>query len=192
MAEAFGLAANIVSIIHITSEVTKRLNDFKKTADGVPRALQVISNELPTLSYTLKKIHTADEEGRISEDSREALEPLLTDLEAQITALAGIIDKLRPKDSSKMARNLKVAKSFLYDDDVKFCEKAIRGYISTLSLERIVSGPGKDVAGEFTNALPTYQYGSDMSQRCTVLLSQDSFVPSDKMLTLSNGQYLQS
>jgi hypothetical protein len=147
MAEAFGLAANIISIVHITSQVIKRLNDFKNTADGVPRALQALSNELPTLKLTLSKVHKADEEGCIPDDSKAALKPLLAGLEAEISAIAEIIENMRPRNSSILARNFKAIKSLRYDDDIKHHEQVIRGYVSTLSLERIVSGPGKDLAG---------------------------------------------
>lgn len=150
MAEAFALASNIISVIHITTEVINRLNDFKNTVDGVPRALRAISNELPTLRLALKKIQGALDDGRIPEDSREALEPLLTDFKKQIRAISGIIDKMRPEDLSRMARNLKAVKSFRYDDQIKYHESVIRGYSSTLSLERMLSGPGKDLAGRPT------------------------------------------
>jgi hypothetical protein len=45
--EAFGIAANIISIVHITTEVVKRLNDFKSTVEGLPRALKSLGVELP-------------------------------------------------------------------------------------------------------------------------------------------------
>jgi len=150
MAEAFGLAANILSIVHITTELINRLNDFKKTVDGLPRALQAISNELPALKLALKRVNEAGEDGHIAEDSKVALEPLLKDMEAQISALLAIIEKVRPKDPSRLARNLKAVTSFQYDEKIKYHESVIRGYISTLSLERIVSGPGKDLTGEST------------------------------------------
>jgi len=147
MAEAFGIAANIISIIHVTTEVIDRLNDFRKTVDGLPRALQAISNELPTLRLALKRVNRAEEDGRLEEDSRDALKPILEGMEAEISAISDIVDKVRPKDSSSMARNLRALASFRFDDDIKHHESVIRGYISTLSLERIVSGPGKDLAG---------------------------------------------
>jgi hypothetical protein len=145
--EALSLAANIIAVVHITTEVIDRLRDFKNTVDGVPRALQAISNELPTLKLALNKIHEAIEEGRVPEDSQEALKPLITDFQEQIRAIIDIIDKLRPKDPSRMTRNLKAVASFRYDGQIKYHESVIRGYASTLSLERVVTGPGKDLAG---------------------------------------------
>lgn len=147
MAEALSLAVNIITVIHITTEVINRLNDFRDSADGVPKTLQAISNELPTLRLALKKIAEGIEDGRIPEDSQEALQPLIEDFEKQIRAIADIIEKMRPKDPSRMARNFKAVTSFRYDDDIKYHEKVIRGYSSTLSLERVVSGPTKDLAG---------------------------------------------
>jgi hypothetical protein len=147
--EALSLAANILSIIHIATEVIARINEFKNTIDGVPKTLQALANELPTLSLVLKKIHAATLEGRIPEDSAEALEPLIKNFGEQIQAVLGIIEKMRPRDSSRMARNIKAMTSFKYDGEIKYHESVIRGYASTLSLERVVSGPGKDLAGMF-------------------------------------------
>jgi hypothetical protein len=73
--EAFGVAANIISIIHITTEVVKRLNDFRSTIEGLPPALKSLSVELPTLIHTLKRIRQAIDDGRVDEDNQEALEP---------------------------------------------------------------------------------------------------------------------
>jgi hypothetical protein len=145
--EALSLAANIISVVHVTSEIIDRLNDFKNTVDGIPRTLQAISNELPTLKLTLKKVAEAIEDGRVTEDSEEALRPLLADFEEQIRAIGDIVDKMRSKDPSRIARNFKAVTSFRYDDQIKYHESVIRGYASTLSLERVVSGPGKDLAG---------------------------------------------
>jgi hypothetical protein len=145
--EAFALATNIASVAHITVEVLQRLNDFKTTVNGVPRALQALSNELPTLKHVLDKMRQAVEDGSVPEDSIEALNPLIADFEEQISALLAIINKMQPKDSSRIARNLKAVTSFRYDADIKYRESVIRGYASTLSLERIISGPGKDLAG---------------------------------------------
>lgn len=145
--EAFGLAANIVSLIHITTEVIKRLNDFKTTATGVPRSLQNLTYELPALNQVLRNIHEAIECGSVPQDSIEALEPLLTDFSEQIKAITDIVEKVRPKDPSRLARNLKAFKSFQYDEEIKDRTSVIRGYTTTLTLERIVSGPGKDLPG---------------------------------------------
>jgi hypothetical protein len=151
--EAFALATNIASVAHITVEVLQRLNDFKNTVNGVPRALQALSNELPTLKHVLDKMRQAVEDGSVPEDSIEALNPLIADFEEQIRALLAIINKMQPKDPSRIARNLKAVTSFRYDADIKYRESVIRGYASTLSLERIISGPGKDLAGRPPHSL---------------------------------------
>jgi hypothetical protein len=148
--ETLSLVANILAVLHITTEVIARINEFRDTVDGVPKALQALGNELPTLSLVLKKIHEATLDGRIPEDSAEALEPLIKNFEEQIQAVLEIVRKMRPKDNSRMARNIKAVTSFKYDSDIKYHESVIRGYASTLSLERVVSGPGKDLAGMST------------------------------------------
>jgi hypothetical protein len=48
--EAFSVAANIFSAIHITTEILKRLNDFRSTMDGLPRALKHSALSFPRLS----------------------------------------------------------------------------------------------------------------------------------------------
>lgn len=145
--EAFGVAANIISIIHITTEVVKRLNDFKTTVEGLPRALKSLSVELPTLINSLKRIRQAIEDGRVSEESQVALEPLIKDFEFQIQTLSDIILKMRPKGSSNTARNLKAVTSFRYDSEVKYIESVIRGYVSTLTLESTISADSRGTSG---------------------------------------------
>tara|TARA_R110002003_G_scaffold55_5_gene5000 strand:- start:61597 stop:62049 length:453 start_codon:yes stop_codon:yes gene_type:complete len=147
MAEAFGLASNIISVIHITADVIARLNEIKKNADGVPRSLQALATVLPTLKLSLKKICQALDDDIVPEDSREALTPLISACEDEIQAVSDLITKMRPKDLSTIARNFKAVASFRYDDDVAYHKATIDSYISALTLERITSGPSNDVNG---------------------------------------------
>lgn len=82
--EAFSLAANILSVIHITTEVLERLNEFKDQAAGLPKALQAFSNELPALRVCLERIETAEKDGALPEDSRDALKPLIEDCQSRL------------------------------------------------------------------------------------------------------------
>jgi hypothetical protein len=145
--EGLSLAANIIAVVDLTAKVIERLNDFRNSINGIPRTLQALSNELPALNLVLGKICRASDEGRIPEDSRDALKPLMTDFAEHIQAILDIIEKMRPKDNSRMARNLKAVGSFRYDGQIQYHESVIRKYAQTLSLERIVSGPEKDIAG---------------------------------------------
>jgi hypothetical protein len=145
--EGLSLAANIIAVVDLTAKVIERLNDFRNSINGIPRTLQALSNELPALNLVLGKIRRASDEGRIPEDSRDALKPLMTDFAEHIQAILDIIEKMRPKDNSRMARNLKAVGSFRYDGQIQYHESVIRKYAQTLSLERIVSGPEKDIAG---------------------------------------------
>jgi predicted transcriptional regulator len=145
--EAFGVAANIISIIHITTEVVQRLNDFKATVEGLPRALKSLSVELPTLINSLRRIRQAIEDGRVSQESQEALEPLIKDFEFQIQSLSDIILKMRPRVNSNTARNLKAVTSFRYDSEVKQIESVIRNYVSTLTLESTIAADSRGTTG---------------------------------------------
>ena len=145
--EAFGVAANIISIIHITTEVVQRLNDFKATVEGLPRALKSLSVELPTLINSLRRIRQAIEDGRVSQESQEALEPLIKDFEFQIQSLSYIILKMRPRVNSNTARNLKAVTSFRYDSEVKQIESVIRNYVSTLTLESTIAADSRGTTG---------------------------------------------
>ena len=145
--EAFGVAANIISIIHITTEVVQRLNDFKATVEGLPRALKSLSVVLPTLINSLRRIRQAIEDGRVSQESQEALEPLIKDFEFQIQSLSDIILKMRPRVNSNTARNLKAVTSFRYDSEVKQIESVIRNYVSTLTLESTIAADSRGTTG---------------------------------------------
>jgi hypothetical protein len=150
--DGISLAANIIAVVDLTTKVIERLNDFRNSINGIPRMLQAISNELPALNLVLSKIQKAIDDGRIAEDSRDALNPLMLDFKEHIQAILDIIEKIRPKDNSRMARNLKAVGSFRYDGQIQYHESVIRKYAQTLSLERIVSGPEKDVAGMYIEA----------------------------------------
>jgi hypothetical protein len=155
--EAFSVAANIISIIHITTEVVKRLNDFKATVEGLPRALNSLSVELPTLINSLKRIRQAIDDGRISEESQAALEPLIKDFELQVQALSDIILKMRPRTNSNTARNLKAITSFRYDSEVKHIEAVIRGYVSTLTLDSAIGADHRSSsAGMLASSITEY------------------------------------
>lgn len=168
--EAFGVAANIISIIHITTEVVKRLNDFRATTEGLPRALKSLSVELPTLINSLRRIRQAIDDGRVSEESQEALEPLIKDFELQIQALSDIILKMRPRVNSNASRNLKAVTSFRYDSEVKHIEGVIRGYVSTLTLESAIAADNRGGAGMF--ASPMTECGLHQSNNQQLAVSQ--------------------
>ncbi|KAH7340049.1 hypothetical protein BKA66DRAFT_577234 [Pyrenochaeta sp. MPI-SDFR-AT-0127] len=146
MAEVFGLAANILSVVHITAEVIERLNDFRTQAGGLPKALQAFSNELPALRVCIKRIESAERDGLLPNDSREALKPLMQDCEKQIEALINIINKVQTKGTSDVIRNVKAVASFRYDSEIQYRRTVIREYISTLTSERVISGPSIPVA----------------------------------------------
>lgn len=173
--EAFGVAANIISIIHITTEVVKRLNDFKATTEGLPRTLKSLSVELPTLINSLKRIRQAIDDGRVSEESQEALEPLIKDFELQIQALSDIILKMRPRVDSNAARSLKAVTSFRYDSEVKHIEGVIRGYVSTLTLESAIAADNRGSAGML--AFPMIECGLGQSNSQQLAVSQPLPMP---------------
>lgn len=127
MAETLSIVANVIAVIDITTKVLERLDDFRNTVNGIPRALQAIANELPTLDLTLNKISEAITDGRIPDDSQNALQPLITDFGKQIQAILDIIEKVQPKDPSRMTRNFKAVTSFRHDDQIKYHESVIRG-----------------------------------------------------------------
>jgi hypothetical protein len=145
--EAFAAAVNIITIIHITTDVIKRLNDFRETVEGLPKALQPLSLELPALNDCLKCINQAMDDGSISEDSQEILKPLIRDFQRQMRALMVIMDKMRPKDSSSTSRNWKALTSFQYDSEVEHIEGIIRRYASTLTLVSAARSSDKGVVG---------------------------------------------
>lgn len=149
MAEAFGLAANIVSIVHIATEVIKRLNDFKKTVDGLPRVLQDCAFRLPYMTAALKDIRRAIEQGRIPEGRRETLKQHLGGLEKHIRGLLDIVTKMRPKDSSSIARNFKAVTSFRYDEDINYHVDALQKFEPVLLAEQTILASGKDSARKF-------------------------------------------
>jgi hypothetical protein len=83
----------------------------------------------------------------VSQESQEALEPLIKDFEFQIQSLSDIILKMRPRVNSNTARNLKAVTSFRYDSEVKQIESVIRNYVSTLTLESTIAADSRGTTG---------------------------------------------
>ncbi|KAF2133627.1 TPR-like protein [Dothidotthia symphoricarpi CBS 119687] len=161
---AFGLAANILAVVQITAELLTRINEFRSTAEGLPRGFQSLQKELPILTLSLKRIDLAIKDGLVPDDSTEALNPIIEDCKEQIKALKDIIDKVLPKkNATTVARVTKAVTSFRYDGEVKHREEVIRGYVAMLTLERVVSSSSRDLVVLRPPPTPTFvcPFGQD-------------------------------
>ncbi|USP73621.1 hypothetical protein yc1106_00895 [Curvularia clavata] len=133
--EAFGAAANIISVIHITCEVIQRLKDFRNSIQGLPKSLETLSFELPVLKDCLDQIERDLQNGQIQNGDDRSLYSLLKAFELSLQRLSDIIQKMRPESESAVARNMKALTSFQFDSEVDRIREDIRGYTATLNLK---------------------------------------------------------
>ena len=70
---AIGLAANIIQLIVWGRKIVKRLDEFQKQVDRVPKVFRDIKTQLPLLLSTLGETQKQAEKGLLDEDTKKAL-----------------------------------------------------------------------------------------------------------------------
>lgn len=134
--EAFGLVANILSLIEFSFDVFDRVQEYGTETLDVPEALEHIQVRLPVLRNVLITVQEGIKDGSIDERSRSALWPLMRRCEKEIAQLNKIIDQCLPKPgASRAKRTGKALMSFRFDGRIDKIDGHIERYISALTLQ---------------------------------------------------------
>ena len=130
MAEAFAVTAivsSIVQLVDFSSDVVKRIYEFQKHAQEVPKVFRGIRNVLPVLADGFRKAKEQLDNDRIPEDTRKALAPLTERCLQQVKALDAIVTKVVPSaNDSTLVRSKKAIRSFNKETEVKAIERSLR------------------------------------------------------------------
>jgi Cdc6-like AAA superfamily ATPase len=137
MAEAVavvGVVASIVQLIHFSTRVACRLQEFHSVAGGIPRSFRLIKTELPLLETTLQQLKGAIDADLVVDGSKKALLPAIAGCYEQIEQLDTILSKALPKsDDSWRKIGKKAIMSPHYDAKAESITRILRNYIGTLT-----------------------------------------------------------
>lgn len=139
---ALSLAANIIQVVTFGAEALQRLREYQNRAGEIPEIFRHISNELPVLLRGLEKTRNAINNGRMNEEDKKALLPVVEGCGVQVRGLQDVIDKVIPQSGdSRMSRSRKALTSLLYEGKMNKITGVIRNYIQTLTYDNTVSIP---------------------------------------------------
>ncbi|KAL8903788.1 MAG: hypothetical protein Q9171_007282 [Xanthocarpia ochracea] len=133
------IVSSIASLIDISAKVVSRLHEFSSRTSDVPGSLQSLSDRLPLLIETIKRIRTQAGSGHLVIDVGEALAAVIINTTKHLTAVQAVLSKvLPPVGASKFERALSALKSIAKDDNVRNAMREIHKNMDTLLLHQTV------------------------------------------------------
>lgn len=131
---AFSLTASIVEIISFGSKVVARLNDFKSDINEIPKAFRDIKTQLPLLLDTLKRTKEQADLGTISQETQDALLPVINGCRSQAEQLDDMLTKVIPEtNDSSWQRKRKAISSLGLEKKTQAITDTLRGYVQILT-----------------------------------------------------------
>ena len=113
IAATIAIVSSIASLIDISAKVVSRLHEFSSRASDVPGSLQSLSDRLPLLIATIKRIQTRAGLGHLVIDDGEALAAVIIDTTKHLTAVQAVLSKvLPPNGASRLERTFSALKSW--------------------------------------------------------------------------------
>jgi hypothetical protein len=148
---ALSLTASIIQILSFGSRVVARLSDFKSDINEFPKAFRDIKTELPLLLDTLKRTKEQADLGTISQETQDALLPVINGCRSQAEQLDDMLTKVIPEtNDSSWQRKRKAILSLGVEKKTQAITDTLRGYVQLLTyyqagslarLERASSSP---------------------------------------------------
>jgi len=135
-----GAAASIVQLVHVSSNILRRLDEFQSSVGQIPKSFRHIQAELPLLRDTLQHTKEAIDAGAIPDNTKEALLPAIEGCLKQIELLDAVMVKTLPKPSDSWGeRSRKAFFSVQQEAKVQKITKILRGYIQTLTYYHVAA-----------------------------------------------------
>jgi hypothetical protein len=129
---ALQVAASIIQVIDVGIRVIKRLQDFKKNANGLPDAFKHINLRLPLFVDALRQTNAALED--MTDSTRKAFRPAIEECLVQIRKLEITIETVLPKESDRgFARSWKALISVKSESDIKEMDRIIKEYMELMA-----------------------------------------------------------
>ncbi|KAL6714710.1 hypothetical protein ACLMJK_008135 [Lecanora helva] len=133
-AAAIGLVVNIVQLVEWGRKIVRRLDEFQRKADEVPKTFLDIKTELPLLLNTLDETQEQAKAGLITEDTQKVLLPVVEGCRAQVEQLDEILVKTLPVATDhRWERGVKALSSLHQEKKVKSISETLRGFIQVLT-----------------------------------------------------------
>jgi hypothetical protein len=129
---ALQVAASIIQVIDVGIRVIKRLQDFKKKANGLPDAFKHINLRLPLFVDALRQTNAALED--MTDTTRKAFRPAIEECLVQIRKLETTIEIVLPKESDRgFTRGWKALISVKSESDIKDMNRIIKEYMELMA-----------------------------------------------------------
>ena len=131
---ALSLTASIFQVISFGSKVVARLKDFKSDINEFPKAFRDIKTELPLLLDTLKRTKEKADLGTISQETQDALLPVINGCRNQAELLDDMLTKVIPEtNDSSWQRKRKAIASLGVEKKTQAITDTLRGYVQILT-----------------------------------------------------------
>ena len=129
------LVTSVISLIEFSIKVTARFREYNNRTKGLPKMFKDLEVNLPLILDVLKRIQNHAESGKLLDETREVLVPVILGAKEKIERLYEIFEKVVPSPTdSKLAKNLKAAVSLKYEGTVKSNTAALQEHLAVLVL----------------------------------------------------------
>ena len=171
---AVGLAVNIIQLLNWAREIVKRLDEFQRRVDEVPKVFRDIKTELPLLLNTLSETQKQAEHGLLEEDTQKALMPVIDGCRTQCGRLDKVLVKTLPTASDHTwERGIKAISSVHQEKKVKSIIETVRGYIHVLTYHQATRA-GKLNMGEYLHTTRSRSPQPELRKAFLVPFERDS------------------
>lgn len=137
MAEALAIVSIVSSIVQLAdfgSKVLKRLHEYQTSVGDIPKSFQAIKRELPILLDTLEQTKLSAESGKLRQETKFALQPIVEGCLSNVESLNGILDKDLPLTGDSLSRKSRKAfASFRHDGRVNKIIAEIQSHVRALT-----------------------------------------------------------
>jgi hypothetical protein len=133
-------------------KVLERVEDFRNSANGLPKAFRHIETRLPASVEILRETKAAIDANRVSDTGRKALDPLINECHVQIDTLNQLLSKMLPggSDPGVVRTTIKAMWSVRYDEDVKKTMDVLEKHLDMLTHQAIAAARNHDVPSMFS------------------------------------------
>ncbi|KAI7345806.1 hypothetical protein KC354_g14537 [Hortaea werneckii] len=129
-----GAAASVVQLIHFTTKLLTRLNDYRVIAGEFPSTFAHIASQLPLLQHILEETQEGIQLQNISQEDVNVIRPCLQGCQQQMQKLETLLLTILPEAQERKARKYaKGLRSLWKDSDVRKIAAEIDFFVTRLN-----------------------------------------------------------
>jgi hypothetical protein len=137
-----GLVSAIVQFVDFGSKIVVRLNEYRQAGNNVPKTFQSISVDLPLVIDNLKRTKNQADAGEISNETANALKPVVEACLAQTKQLEDLLEKALPAEGdSTWRRRKKALASLAHGTAVQEIMSQLESHLRHVLFSQVLSGP---------------------------------------------------